>query len=81
MDKTVLAVPDAYVTATVDVSPWAALKWRAILAHRSEVARVGPLPGLLACLPEAERNKIIHTEFFTRLSPAPAPGDPHRLIA
>ncbi|QTI50266.1 PIG-L deacetylase family protein [Streptomyces nojiriensis] len=80
-EKTVLAVPDAYVTTTVDVSPWAALKWEAICAHQSEVARERPLPGLLARLPEAERNEIIRTESFTRLSPGPTPGDPRRLIA
>ncbi|MFK0238678.1 PIG-L deacetylase family protein [Streptomyces vinaceus] len=79
--KTVLAAPDAYVTTTVDVSPWAAVKWAAILAHRSEVARSRSLPGLLARLPEAERAEIICTESFTRLSLSPAPGDPHRLIA
>ncbi|MEV7416035.1 PIG-L deacetylase family protein [Streptomyces sp. NPDC089919] len=79
--KTVLAAPDAYVTTTVDVTPWAAVKWAAILAHRSEVARPRPLPGLLARLPEAERAEVIGTEFFTRLSPGPVPGDPHRLDA
>lgn len=78
---TVLAVPDAYVTTTVDVSPWAAVKWEAILAHRSEVARSRALPGLLARLPETERAEIICTESFTRLSLSPAPGDPHRLTA
>ncbi|MFD7749734.1 hypothetical protein ACFV2V_27220 [Streptomyces sp. NPDC059698] len=79
MGKTLLAVPDAYVSTVVDVSPWAAVKWEAICAHRSEVARERPLPGLLARLPEAERDEIIRTESFTRLSPGPAPGDPHRL--
>ncbi|MFD3470657.1 PIG-L deacetylase family protein [Streptomyces sp. NPDC058682] len=79
--KTLLAVPDAYVTTTVDVSPWAAAKWAAICAHRSEVARPRPLPGLLARLPEPERNEIISTEYFTRLSPGPTPGDPHQLVA
>ncbi|MFF5019512.1 PIG-L deacetylase family protein [Streptomyces sp. NPDC001165] len=79
--KSVLATPDSYVTTTVDVSPWAAVKWKAILAHRSEVARARPLPGLLARLPEAERAEIIRSESFTRLSLGPAPGDPHRLIA
>ncbi|MEU5662086.1 PIG-L deacetylase family protein [Streptomyces longwoodensis] len=79
--KTLLAVPDAYVTTTVDVSPWAAVKMRAILAHRSEVARKRPLPGLLSRLPEPEREEIIRTEHFTRLAPGPAPGDPHRLVA
>ncbi|MFE5596848.1 PIG-L deacetylase family protein [Streptomyces sp. NPDC056549] len=79
--KTLLAVPDAYVTTSVDVSLWAAVKWAAICAHRSEAARPRPLPGLLARLPEPERNEIISTEHFTRLSPGPEPGDPHQLVA
>lgn len=79
--KTLLAVPDAYVTTTVDVSPWAAVKVAAILAHHSEVARPRSLPGLLARLPEPERNEIISAEQFTRLSLGPAPGAPHRLVA
>lgn len=79
--KTLLAVPDAYVTTTVDVSPWAEVKWEAICAHRSEVARPRPLPGLLARLLEPERNEIISTEYFTRLSLGPAPGTPHKLVA
>ncbi|CAL9653277.1 hypothetical protein SUDANB105_06703 [Streptomyces sp. enrichment culture] len=69
------------MTTTVDVSPGAAVKLKAILAHRSEAARERPLPGLLARLPEAERDEIISTEQFTRLTPGPAPGDPHRLGA
>ncbi|MFJ5892299.1 PIG-L deacetylase family protein [Streptomyces californicus] len=77
--KTLLTVPDTYVTTTVDVSPWAATKMEAILAHRSEAARERPLPGLLARLPEPERAEIIRTEQFTRLTPGPAPGDPDRL--
>ncbi|WP_406406764.1 PIG-L family deacetylase [Streptomyces halstedii] len=79
--KTLLTLPDAYVTTSVDVSPWAAVKWEAICAHRSEAARARPLPGLLARLTEPERNDIISTEHFTRLSLGPAPGDPHRLVA
>ncbi|MFD8947623.1 PIG-L deacetylase family protein [Streptomyces xanthophaeus] len=79
--KTLLAVPDAYVTTSVDVSPWAAVKWEAICAHRSEAARPRPLPGLLARLPEPERTQIISTEQFTRLSPGPTPGDTHQLVA
>ncbi|GLX22491.1 PIG-L deacetylase family protein [Streptomyces lavendulae] len=79
--KSLLAVPDAYVTTTVDVSPWAAVKWEAICAHRSEAARPRPLPGLLARLPEPERTEIISTEQFTRLSLGPVPGDPHKLVA
>ncbi|MFE6977120.1 PIG-L deacetylase family protein [Streptomyces sp. NPDC057682] len=78
--KTLLTVPDAYVTTTVDVSPWAATKWAAISCHRSEVARPRPLPGLLARLPEPERTEIIATEQFTRIPLVPAPGDPHNLV-
>ncbi|MFS0696821.1 PIG-L deacetylase family protein [Streptomyces nitrosporeus] len=79
--KTLLAVPDTYLTTTIDVSPWAAVKMEAILAHRSEAARERSLPGLLARLPEPERDEIISTEYFTRLTPGPASGDPHRLVA
>ncbi|MEE1931536.1 PIG-L family deacetylase [Streptomyces sp. TRM 70351] len=78
--KSVLTVPDAYVTTTVDISPWAGVKWSAILAHQGEVARNRPLPGILARLPEAERNQIISTESFTRLTPGPVAGDPSRLL-
>ncbi|MEU2390435.1 PIG-L family deacetylase [Streptomyces sp. NPDC007369] len=78
--KAVLAVPDAYVTASVDITPWADVKWAAILAHRGEVARERTLPGILARLPAADRNQIIRTEHFTRLTPGPAKGDPARLI-
>jgi N-acetyl-1-D-myo-inositol-2-amino-2-deoxy-alpha-D-glucopyranoside deacetylase len=74
-----LTVPDAYVTTTVDVSPWAGVKWRAILAHRGEVAGERPLPGILARLPEADRTQIIQTEHFTRLTPGPTKGDPTQL--
>ncbi|MFF8883189.1 PIG-L deacetylase family protein [Streptomyces flaveolus] len=69
--KTVLAVPDSYVTTSVDVTPWADVKWRAILAHHGEVARERSLPGILARLSEADRAQIIQTEHFTRLPPAP----------
>ncbi|MFI9210294.1 PIG-L deacetylase family protein [Streptomyces sp. NPDC053253] len=77
--KRVLAVPDEYVTTRVDVMPWANVKWRAILAHRGEVARERPLPGILARLSEADRTQIIQAEYFTRLTPGPAMGDPARL--
>ncbi|MEW9518109.1 PIG-L deacetylase family protein [Streptomyces tubercidicus] len=79
--KTVLAVPDSHVTATVDVTPWAAVKWRAICAHRGEVTAQRPLPGLLARLPQAARNDIIRTEYYTRLTPGPAHGATDRLTA
>ncbi len=77
--KTILAVPDSHVTATVDVGPWAAVKWRAICAHRGEVAAQRPLPGLLARLPQDARDDIIRTEYFTRLTPEPAHGTSDRL--
>ncbi|MFF7449858.1 MULTISPECIES: PIG-L family deacetylase [unclassified Streptomyces] len=79
--KEVLAVPDSYVTTSVDVTPWTDAKWRAILAHRGEVARERPLPGILARLPEADRAQIIRTEHFTRLTPGPTKCDPARLAA
>lgn len=69
--KTVAALPDRYVTTRVDVAPWADDKWRAVLAHRTEVARGRSLPGILARLPEAERHEIIRTEYFARLTPCP----------
>lgn len=77
--KTVLTVPDDYVTTTLDVSAWLDQKWRAILAHRSEVARERSLPGLLARLPEHTRRTINRTEYFTHLTPGPTPGDPQQL--
>ncbi|MCX4681522.1 PIG-L family deacetylase [Streptomyces sp. NBC_01433] len=79
--KTVLAVPDAYATTTVDVTPWLKQKWTAILAHRGEVAGERPLPGILARLPEETRRDIIATEYFTRLAAGPVRGGPHRLTA
>ncbi|CAM5471278.1 hypothetical protein [Streptomyces tanashiensis] len=78
--KTVLAVPDSYVTTSVDVTPWTDVKWRAILAHRGEVARERTLPGILARLPKADRAQIIRTEHFTRLTLGPTKGDPDQLI-
>ncbi|MFF2010678.1 PIG-L deacetylase family protein [Streptomyces sp. NPDC058195] len=77
--KRVLAVPDAYATTAIDVTPWSEQKWAAILAHRGEVARERPLPGILARLPEETRRAVLATEYFTRLAPGPAPGAPHRL--
>jgi N-acetyl-1-D-myo-inositol-2-amino-2-deoxy-alpha-D-glucopyranoside deacetylase len=79
--KSVLAVPDSYVTTSVDVTPWADVKWRAILAHRGEVAHERALPGILARLPEADRTRIIQTEHFTRLTPGPTKGEPAQLTS
>ena len=72
--KTVLSVPDQHVSATVDVRPWLARKWAAILAHRSQVERERPLPGILSRLPEEARNRVIGTEYFTRIGLAHSPG-------
>ncbi|MFB7247279.1 GlcNAc-PI de-N-acetylase [Streptomyces populi] len=74
--KTVLSVPDEYVTATVDVTGWLEQKWAAILAHRSEAARGRSFPGILARLPVRQRQSIIATEYFIRLS---AGNGPHGL--
>ncbi|MFD8414012.1 hypothetical protein ACFV2Q_20015 [Streptomyces sp. NPDC059650] len=79
--KKVLAVPDSYVTTSVDITPWADVKLAAILAHRGEVARERSRPGILARLPEADRDQIIQTEYFTRLTPGPTKGDPAQLAA
>ncbi|MFH8257698.1 PIG-L family deacetylase [Streptomyces roseolus] len=79
--KSVLAVDDTLVTARVDVTPWADIKWAAVLAHRGEVARERPLPGILARLSEAERRQIICFEQFTRIGCGPAPAATDRLTA
>ncbi|MFI9645728.1 PIG-L deacetylase family protein [Streptomyces sp. NPDC052040] len=72
--KQELSVPDDFVTAAVDVNAWLDQKWNAILAHRSEAARERSLPGILARLPAPARERIISTEYFTRLEAGPTPG-------
>ncbi|MET9479593.1 PIG-L deacetylase family protein [Streptomyces sp. NPDC006638] len=72
--KAVLSVPDAYVTATVDVTAWTGRKWRAILAHRSEAARERSLPGLLSRAGQEVRDRVLGTEYYTRLGLSPSPG-------
>ncbi|MDJ0463959.1 PIG-L family deacetylase [Streptomyces sp. H27-C3] len=72
--KSLLSVPDPRVTATVDVSPWLAQKWAAILAHRSEVGRTRSLPGILSRLAADARHRIISTEYYTRFDIRPTPG-------
>ncbi|MFF4960749.1 PIG-L deacetylase family protein [Streptomyces sp. NPDC001222] len=69
--KSVLSVPDEWVTATVDVRPWLEQKWSAIQAHRSEVARERALPGILSRLSAEARRRILATEHYTRLEVAP----------
>ncbi|MCX4391826.1 MULTISPECIES: PIG-L deacetylase family protein [unclassified Streptomyces] len=72
--KSVLSVPDGLVSATVDVRPWMACKWAAILAHRSQVERERPLPGILSRLPEEIRHRVIDTEYYTLISLVQSPG-------
>ncbi|WP_392967730.1 PIG-L deacetylase family protein [Streptomyces sp. LN245] len=59
------SVPDAWVGETVDVRPWLDRKIEAVLAHRSEVER-GALPGRIAALPRAGRERLLATEWFIR---------------
>ncbi|MFB7910810.1 PIG-L deacetylase family protein [Kitasatospora sp. NPDC056076] len=72
--KSVLSVPDEHVTATVDVRPWLNRKWSAVLAHASQVSGDRPLPGLLSRLSPDARERIIATEYYTRLDIRPTPG-------
>lgn len=67
------SVPDEWIAAAIDVSPWIDTKLRAIAAHRNEVVR-GALPGRLAALPFAERARLMSTEWYVghgAASPAP----------
>ena len=66
--KSVLSVPDEQVTSTLDVTPWVEHKWRAILAHRSQLGRDRPLPSLLSRLDEEARNRILAIEHYIRIS-------------
>ncbi|MEV8314839.1 PIG-L family deacetylase [Streptomyces sp. NPDC059900] len=69
--KAMHSVPDAWVTETIDVRPWLEQKVAAVLAHRTEVER-GAVPGLVAGLPAAERERLLGTEWYIRH------GAPHR---
>ncbi|MEU6495796.1 hypothetical protein ABZ890_36305 [Streptomyces sp. NPDC046984] len=78
--KTVYSVPDDQVTTTVDVGPWMDRKIAAVLAHRSEVQR-GALPGVIANLPSATRQRLFATEWFIRHAPTVAPRAKTELTA
>ncbi|QEV21701.1 PIG-L deacetylase family protein [Streptomyces alboniger] len=71
--KAVRSVPDEQVTTAIDVGPWLDRKIAAVLSHRSEVAR-GAVPGLIASLPQAARERLLATEWYIRHGLAPAPG-------
>ncbi|MGW5679786.1 PIG-L deacetylase family protein [Streptomyces sp. NPDC003860] len=77
--KSLLTVPDSYVTATVDVTPQVERKWAAIRAHRSQLERPRPLPALLDRLDGTVRSRILGTEFYTRIGPVPGGGSGRRL--
>ncbi|MFI9325207.1 PIG-L deacetylase family protein [Kitasatospora aureofaciens] len=74
--KAVLSVPDESVDLALDVHPWLDTKWAAICAHRSQVDRERPLPGLLARLPLDVREQIIGREYFTRIDLRPVLARP-----
>ncbi|MGC4980576.1 PIG-L deacetylase family protein [Streptomyces sp. DT193] len=78
--RPMFSVPDAWVGETVDVRPWLDRKIEAVLAHRSEVER-GALPGRIAALPPAGRERLLATEWFIRhelFSDSPASASPAR---
>ncbi|OZG27373.1 hypothetical protein BH683_020280 [Williamsia sp. 1138] len=59
-------VPDEAVDTTIDVEPWLDLKWQALCAHRSEIARGGAMT-MLAGLPEETRRQVLRNEWFMRM--------------
>ncbi|KOV64819.1 membrane protein [Streptomyces sp. NRRL WC-3618] len=63
--KAMRSVPDEWITATVDVSPWLEQKIAAVLAHRTEVER-GAAPGLIASLSASEQERMLSTEWYIR---------------
>ncbi|MEU3607973.1 PIG-L deacetylase family protein [Streptomyces sp. NPDC035033] len=64
--KTLLAVPDEYVTAVVDVTAWLDRKWAAIRSHLSQFEGERPLPALLSRTDAPRRDRVLATEYFTR---------------
>ncbi|TQO34308.1 LmbE family N-acetylglucosaminyl deacetylase [Streptomyces cavourensis] len=60
-----LVSDDAWITTTVDVTPWLPRKLAAILAHRSEVVR-GAAPGRIAALSPDDRHRALSTEWYIR---------------
>ncbi|WP_325063619.1 PIG-L family deacetylase [Streptomyces marianii] len=66
--KTLLAMPDEYVTAAVNVTEWLDRKWRAICSHSSQLEGERPLPALLSRVDTEMRDSILATEYFTRFS-------------
>jgi N-acetyl-1-D-myo-inositol-2-amino-2-deoxy-alpha-D-glucopyranoside deacetylase len=79
--KAVLSVPEEWVTATVDVGSWCEQKWAAIRAHRSQAEGPRALPALLSRLSTGARQRIIATEYFTRVDTRPTPAGLRQLTA
>ncbi|MFD5466086.1 PIG-L deacetylase family protein [Kitasatospora sp. NPDC127059] len=77
--KSALSVPDEHVTATIDVRPWLTQKWSAVLAHASQLGRDRPLPSLLFRLSADARERILATEYYTRIALRPMSGTQHEL--
>ncbi|MFF3849344.1 PIG-L deacetylase family protein [Streptomyces sp. NPDC002328] len=65
--KTLLSVPDDHVSAAVDVSGQLDRKWGAICAHAGQLRGERPLPALPARLDERRRDRILGTEYFSRI--------------
>jgi N-acetyl-1-D-myo-inositol-2-amino-2-deoxy-alpha-D-glucopyranoside deacetylase len=63
-------VPDSAVDTTIDVSEWLDVKWQALCAHRSEMARGGAMT-MLAALPVQTRRQVLRNEWFLRYALAP----------
>lgn len=59
-------IPDEAVDTTIDVEPWLDVKWQALCAHRSEMARGGAMT-MLAGLPEETRRQVLRSEWFLRM--------------
>ncbi|MER6945260.1 PIG-L family deacetylase [Nonomuraea sp. NPDC000554] len=68
---TLPGVPDDQIDTTLDVKPWADRKWAALLAHESEIER-GSTMTMLAALPQAQRDRMLTTEWYIRRDTAPA---------
>ncbi|MFI6813467.1 PIG-L family deacetylase [Nonomuraea sp. NPDC050328] len=71
---TLPGVPDDQVSAHVDVARWAEVKWAAMHAHESEVAR-GASMTLLTSLPEPARAQMLANEWYRRISYTAGPHE------
>jgi N-acetyl-1-D-myo-inositol-2-amino-2-deoxy-alpha-D-glucopyranoside deacetylase len=66
-DKPAIGIPDAEITAAVDVKPWLDRKWAALQAHESQLG-----PGsLFRYLPPELRAAALGVEWFSRWGAGP----------